>query len=1138
MFCMNCGTKLPDNAKFCYNCGAKIPESLGPEGAAAPESPEPSAPDLPPSTAPGEASAVPEEAPAAAENALPAADQEVPGSHFTVLGTYQVELPRATALYNQLWAPFNREGLRAADRAQEELSNHLKEHEVDNPVEFSSRVLQYCIAACDPFFEKAVDLLLEYGIDYVTKDDLRDKLAETMGKTDLVRAMQEDQEAIQAYQQELAVEAQANKANWQGGGFGITGAIKGAIKAQMLNTAQDALSSLGRTLTGNSYSARLQRFIKERISQRDYPEMAWDFISGICRYDLFALVHRMLVEKGSVPATHFDTHKADSRRKNLLERFAGGKITQEEMMEGFCRCLEITGNSLPVYEQMILLDPEAARDVFQMAAAEGYELSLARRIRDEYIDNREIVKKFQVPDWMPQNLSLHVYPVYGPGMLEATLILLREDPGDFDQNQDGRVDIALMGTPDHYWIPSWAEHVDFWGMEKGGAVLELEQPEKTDWAGQDVHFHLVDFAGEAGDWAEKEQTEKLQEAQKALEAGEKEKALAAFTAAREWGSGEAAYQAGLLHQEQEQEAAAEWAFVEAAVLGKKEAAWQVYQMLKEARPEQSRVFLKLEAEAVRNLEISENYTEAIAWYRKLAEEKDGTACLRLGWMVSQGEGAEKDAGKALEWYEKAVAYGCEDARKNLGELAFSLGQQAEEKAGNGTGNQAFQDRMLALEYYRKAQAQEQDGAMEKVRDLSLALGKEREQGGQNQDALALYEESMELGSQEARIQAARLCVDPQKETYDLEHALDWYRKAIRESPQPDAVQEEWNDRKGRVPLADRVACLTERVEQDQEDFPFYYVENRLSGPLDNAMQAYGSSGGVQRDQVVLLCDSTHSVLWGKGEQGFLITRNGQLVSSLGIRISLDQMGPVACREDEMTEMASGTVLAHFKTHEGGDEDFCSLLNEIVLLPHPEKQEAAEPSAPREEPPAARPVPGSEEKRVCSRCGAPVKPGARFCAQCGNPLESQGVPEANSAEGQGQNLPGKDHREAILAFCREFQEKISTPYYFRCTPHIPEKKLRNAMAAYGTHGGIRPEEVLVLCDCTLFGSAKEGFLLTADRLVAPTGSFALEECGEIIPAKGMTDSKVVLMPQDVVIADMPPSDEQTLFVQFFNEIVKK
>lgn len=168
-------------------------------------------------------------------------------------------------------------------------------------------------------------------------------------------------------------------------------------------------------------------------------------------------------------------------------------------MEGFCRCLEITGDSLPVYEQMLLLDPEAAKDVFQMAAAEGYELSLARRIRDEYIDEREIVKNFQFSDWMPKNLHRVMYPVSGPAMLEAMLILLREEPEQFEKKDDGRTDIALIGVPENYWIPSWTEQVDFWGMEKSCAVLELEQLGKTDWAGQGVHFHLVDFAGEAGE---------------------------------------------------------------------------------------------------------------------------------------------------------------------------------------------------------------------------------------------------------------------------------------------------------------------------------------------------------------------------------------------------------------------------------------------------------------------------------------------------------------------------------------------------------------------------------------------------------------------------------------------------------------
>ena len=31
MFCINCGTKLPDDAKFCYNCGNKVGGKLSPD---------------------------------------------------------------------------------------------------------------------------------------------------------------------------------------------------------------------------------------------------------------------------------------------------------------------------------------------------------------------------------------------------------------------------------------------------------------------------------------------------------------------------------------------------------------------------------------------------------------------------------------------------------------------------------------------------------------------------------------------------------------------------------------------------------------------------------------------------------------------------------------------------------------------------------------------------------------------------------------------------------------------------------------------------------------------------------------------------------------------------------------------------
>ena len=40
------------------------------------------------------------------------------------------------------------------------------------------------------------------------------------------------------------------------------------------------------------------------------------------------------------------------------------------------------------------------------------------------------------------------------------------------------------------------------------------------------------------------------------------------------------------------------------------------------------------------------------------------------------------------------------------------------------------------------------------------------------------------------------------------------------------------------------------------------------------MKAYGSRLGVDRSEVLLLCDATNALLWGKGKKGFLLTDEG------------------------------------------------------------------------------------------------------------------------------------------------------------------------------------------------------------------------------------------------------------------------
>ena len=1141
MFCMNCGAKLPDHAKFCVNCGAKVPDGLGDAGAAS-AAPEEPVPDT--------------SAPAAAPQEEPLPD--IPGSHFTVLGKYTVELPLATAVYNQLFATFNREGTRIAVLARHEIRKHLKEHTVGNPVEFSVQLLSYCMSACDPLFEKAVDLLIDHDIDYVTKKDLWDRLDDSVGATDLVKAMLADKAAIEDYQNDLAVEKEANKANWQGGGFGIKGAISGAVKASMMNTAQDALSSLGRSITGNSYSDQLERFIRDRSAKRNYPAMAYDFISSVCRYDLFTEVYRLLVAECNLPKAAFDTSKADSRRKNLLERFANGKIEEEDVLKGLCSCLEITGGTLPVYEALLELEPSAARDVFQIAEAEGEELALAQSVWYEYVNEKKVVEAFHYPDWMPSFLHRDMYSVSGPVMLVALLVQIRDLPQIFRNEDNPCEDIAL--TADTYWIPADVENVEFWGMDRAVKV-ELDNPEVVDWDGHGIHFHLVRFTGEAEAWAKDIREQKLQQAQDALGDGDKEHALPAFQLAAEMGSAEAAWQAGSLLEENGQKENAQWSFVEAAVLGKKEASWALYQQLKDSQNEQRFVYRRMVAKGAQELVDAGKLTEALDWFKKLVAEGDGSACFCLGQMAEQGQGMEKDKVKAMEWYEKAKSYGCEEAGPAIGALAFELGQRLEDKAGAETGAKAMADWQQAWKSYRQALEEKHPGAAGKIKVLGLQLGKEMEAQDEVQQALEYYQGALAQGNQEALLLAARLRVDPQKATFDLSKAWYLYTKAGQDAENAedkDAVKEEWDSRKVLVPLKARVDCLTEVMLDQMADASYYYWGEKLSNPLENAMKSYGLQAGVDAAEVVLLCDSTHSHFWGKGEEGFLITRDGQFISSLGTKISLDQLGPVEYHDKEVVATAYGTILVHFKGEAEEDGDFCDLLNEIVLLLHPEAQEIEALVQPTVEPtqqPARQPAAEESVVSFCPQCGAAVEPSARFCGHCGSPLASSPVqiqPESVSGTGAPEETPDMevsanepeeedfieyDYKKEIMDFCQAFNKKFgSNNYYFRCVPKIPAKKMRNALDSYAAQHGVQSEDVLLLCDTTLFGSAKEGFLLTADHLICKAGSFALNDCEEIIPAAGIGDSDIILMPQHVVIASMPPSDEQTMFVQWFNELM--
>ena len=58
--------------------------------------------------------------------------------------------------------------------------------------------------------------------------------------------------------------------------------------------------------------------------------------------------------------------------------------------------------------------------------------------------------------------------------------------------------------------------------------------------------------------------------------------------------------------------------------------------------------------------------EAVAWYRRAAEQGDATAQYNLGGMYREGRGVPQDAAGAVAWYRRAAEQGHARAQYNLG----------------------------------------------------------------------------------------------------------------------------------------------------------------------------------------------------------------------------------------------------------------------------------------------------------------------------------------------------------------------------------------------------------------------------------------------------------------------------------------
>ena len=87
--------------------------------------------------------------------------------------------------------------------------------------------------------------------------------------------------------------------------------------------------------------------------------------------------------------------------------------------------------------------------------------------------------------------------------------------------------------------------------------------------------------------------------------------------------------------------------------------------------------------------VTQDYTEAVKWYRKAAERRNTNAQFNLGYCYQSGKGVPQNETKAVEWYRKAAEGGNTNAQ-------FILGYYYQ------SGKGVPQNETKAVEWYRKA----------------------------------------------------------------------------------------------------------------------------------------------------------------------------------------------------------------------------------------------------------------------------------------------------------------------------------------------------------------------------------------------------------------------------------------------------
>lgn len=279
MFCFQCGQKLPDNSKFCINCGTKVINISN-----------------------GDSTDVAK------------TEQGFVSFNF---GKQIVKISKDYEPYIDVY-----KALKKNEEIKVKSFVNFYDSSVNSFDDILDRAIPDIYKKIQETLSFAVALLMDYGVDDVDEEQLAKILGNRIQPDSFLNIYYEQAEAIQSEIERIngyrTVE-RSTRGKWQGGGFGIGGAIKGAITAGAMNMATGAFRGIGDSIVNASDRNRIKKMKETAFSEQNNLQILVEGLGHACLVCFYG-IYEILSKRNILPVLDMKTNTEETRISNHIKR--------------------------------------------------------------------------------------------------------------------------------------------------------------------------------------------------------------------------------------------------------------------------------------------------------------------------------------------------------------------------------------------------------------------------------------------------------------------------------------------------------------------------------------------------------------------------------------------------------------------------------------------------------------------------------------------------------------------------------------------------------------------------------------------------------------------------------------------------